>query len=149
MTATNAIVNPTGFSHVRLTVTDIQRSKAFYQTLLGPDLAFDFSDRVDEPGVREDPAQLYGGCGFALGSQLLGLRPVADAGDSFRSTRVGLDHVSLNLASMDELKTAIGRLDDAGIEHGELIDLGEMGMAIVSVQDPDDINLELSAATNS
>jgi glyoxylase I family protein len=149
MTDTEAIVSPTGFSHVRLTVTDIERSKAFYQRLLGPDLAFDFTDRVDEPGVREDPAQLYGGCGFAFGSQLLGLRPVAASDDSFRSTRVGLDHVSLALSSMDELRGALQRLDDAGIEHGELIDLGEMGMAIVSVQDPDDINLELSAATDS
>lgn len=148
MTETNAIVSPTGISHVRLTVTDIARSKAFYQRLLGPDLAFDFSDRVDEPGVREDPAQLYGGCGFTLGSQLLGLRPVADAGDSFRSTRVGLDHVSLNLASLDDLRAAVSRLDEAGIEHGELTDLGDLGMAIVSVQDPDDINLELSAATS-
>jgi glyoxylase I family protein len=149
MTDNNAIVSPTGISHVRLTVTDIQRSKAFYQTLLGPDLAFDFSDRVDEPGVREDPKQLFGGCGFTLGSQLLGLRPVGNSGDSFLPTRVGLDHVSLSLASLDELKAALERLDDAGIEHGELIDLGEMGMAIVSVQDPDDINLELSAATAS
>lgn len=30
---TDAIVSPRGFSHVRLTVTDIHRSKAFYQQL--------------------------------------------------------------------------------------------------------------------
>lgn len=147
MTETTAVVRPDGISHVRLTVTDIVRSKAFYQQLLGSELAFDFSDRVDEPGVREDPERLYGGCGFAVGSQLLGLRPVADPGDTFRSTRVGLDHLSLGLGSLDELQAAIQRLDDAGIAHGELIDLGELGMAIVSIQDPDDINLELSAPT--
>jgi glyoxylase I family protein len=145
MTTSTAIVNPTGISHVRLTVTDIARSKAFYQQLLGPDLAFDFSDQVDEPGVREDPTRLYGGCGFSLGSQLLGLRPVAATGDTFVSTRVGLDHVSLALGSLDDLRAAVQRLDEAGIEHGELNDLGDMGMAILSVQDPDDINLELSA----
>lgn len=148
MTETTAVVSPTRINHVRLTVTDIARSKAFYERLLGPDLAFDFSDQVDEPGVRQDPKRLYGGCGFTIGSQLLGLRPVAAAGDRFDSTRVGLDHISLDLGSVDELKAAVQRLDDAGIEHGELIDLGDLGMAIVSLQDPDDINLELSAATS-
>ena len=147
MTDTEPIVRPSGFSHIRLTVTDIKRSKAFYQRLLGPDLAFDFTDIVDEPGVRDDPKQLFGGCGFMIGSQLLGLRPIGDTEDSFRPTRVGLDHLSLALASVDDLQAAVQRLDDAGIEHGQLIDLGGLGMAIVSVQDPDDINLELSAAT--
>lgn len=55
MTDTSAVVSPTAISHVRLTVTDIKRSRAFYPRLLGHDLAFDVSsDRVDEPGVREE-----------------------------------------------------------------------------------------------
>jgi glyoxylase I family protein len=149
MTETSAVVSPTRINHVRLTVSDIVRSKAFYQRLLGPDLAFDYSDQIEEPGVRGDPKRLYGGCGFMIGTQLLGLRPVAAAGDRFDSTRVGLDHISFDLGSLDELRAAVQRLDDAGIEHGELIDLGDLGMAIVSVQDPDDINLELSAVTTS
>lgn len=74
-----AIVRPTGFSHVRLTVTDIACSKRFYQQLFGAAPVADFSDEVDQPGVNEDPDKLYGGCGFALGDQLLGLRPVAQA----------------------------------------------------------------------
>jgi glyoxylase I family protein len=80
-----------------------------------------------------------------LGDQLLGLRPVASSGDSFVSTRVGLDHLSLLVASVDELRAAQGRLDEAGIPHGDLKELPDLGVAIVSVQDPDDINLELSA----
>ena len=140
-----AIVHPQGIHHVRLTVTDIARSKAFYQQLFGSEPAVDMSDKVDEPGVREDPAQIYGGAVFQVGEQLLGLRPVAEAGDSFRSTRVGLDHVSLSVASRDDLQATAERLSAAGIEHGEVIDLEDMGLAILSVQDPDDINLELSA----
>jgi glyoxylase I family protein len=96
-------------------------------------------------GVTEDPDRLYGGCAFPLGDQLLGLRPVASSGDSFVSTRVGLDHLSLLVASVDELRAAQGRLDEAGIPHGDLEELPDLGVAIVSVQDPDDINLELSA----
>ncbi|GAA5141745.1 VOC family protein [Nocardioides marinquilinus] len=137
------IARPTAIHHVRLTVTDIHRSKAFYQLLLGPETAFDFSDRVDEPGVTEDPSQLYGGAGFTIGDQLLGLRPVASSGDTFDSTRVGLDHLSLQVGSEDELREAAARLDEAGVEHGEVTTLEETGMVILSVQDPDDINIEL------
>jgi len=139
------LARPQAIHHVRLTVTDIARSKAFYRSLLGTDPALDFSDQVDEPGVREDPAKLYGGCAFPLGDQLLGLRPVAAAGDSFESTRVGLDHVALAVGSPADLRSAVSRLDAAGVEHGEVTELGDLGMAILSVQDPDDINLELSA----
>ncbi len=140
---TNPAANPTAIHHVRLTVTDIHRSKAFYQTLLGDETAFDFSDKVDEPGVREDPAQLYGGTGFTIGDQLLGLRPVAAAGDRFDSTRVGLDHISLLVGSEAELSAAAQRLDEAGIVHGEVEHLEATGMVILSIQDPDDINIEL------
>ncbi len=141
--STNPIVRPVTLHHVRLTVTDIHRSKAFYQQLLGAETAFDFSDKVDEPGVREDQAQMYGGVGFPVGDQLLGLRPVADPGDTFRSTRVGLDHLSLQVGSEDELRSAVARLDEAGIEHGEITRLEDAGMVILSLQDPDDINIEL------
>ena len=144
MTSTQQI-NPAGIHHLRLTVTDIARSKAFYAQLLGMDPAIDFSDQADEPGAREDRKRFYGGCVFSFGDQLLGLRPVAQAGDTFDSTRVGLDHVSLGVASVDDLHAAAKALDDAGIEHGTVDVLEGAGMAILSIQDPDDINLELVA----
>jgi catechol 2,3-dioxygenase-like lactoylglutathione lyase family enzyme len=142
---TEPLARPQSIHHVRLTVTDIGRSKAFYTSLLGVDPAIDFSDQAGQPGVSEDQQRFYGGCVFPLGDQLLGLRPVADGTDRFESTRVGLDHVSLAVGARDELVAAASRLDAAGIEHGEVTDLTDAGMAILSLQDPDDINLELSA----
>jgi glyoxylase I family protein len=139
------LARPHAIHHVRLTVTDIARSKAFYRSLLGADPAFDFSDQVDAPGVREDPARLFGGCVFPVGDQLVGLRPVGVAGDVFESTRVGLDHLSLALGSLEELRATAARLDEAGVVHGEVNELEGLGLAVLSVQDPDDINLELSA----
>jgi catechol 2,3-dioxygenase-like lactoylglutathione lyase family enzyme len=139
------LARPHAIHHVRLTVTDIARSRAFYRSLLGVDPALDVSDRVDEPGVREDPARLFGGCVFPVGDQLIGLRPVAAAGEVFESTRVGLDHLSLALGSLDDLRAAAARLDEAGVVHGQVTELDGLGLAILSVQDPDDINLELSA----
>ena len=112
---------------------------------MGTAPAADFSDQAGDPDVSGDPDRLFGGCVFALGDQVLGLRPAAAAGDRFSSTRVGLDHVSLQLASVAELRAAEQRLSEAGIEHGELKELTDFGMAIVSFQDPDDINLELAA----
>jgi catechol 2,3-dioxygenase-like lactoylglutathione lyase family enzyme len=63
------VVVPAGFSHVRLTVTDIQRSKNFYRWLLGREPGSDFSDQIDEPGVRKDPVRTYGGCSFTFAGQ--------------------------------------------------------------------------------
>jgi glyoxylase I family protein len=82
---------------------------------------------------------------FTLGSQVLGLRPAAPIGDTFSSTRVGLDHISLQLGSMAELSATAQRLHEAAIEHDEVKKLTEFGLAILSFQDPDDINLELTA----
>jgi glyoxylase I family protein len=139
------LAQPGAIHHVRLTVTDIGRSKDFYIRLLGAAPAADFSDQAGDPAVQEDPARLYGGCVFSVGEQLLGLRPVAEAGDRFRSTRVGLDHLSLGVGSPAELRAAAARLDAAGVEHGEVTELTAFGIAILSLQDPDDINLELAA----
>lgn len=142
---TDAIFHPQGFAHVRLTVTDIHRSKAFYQQLFGLPPGSDFSDQFDDPTVREDPMRTFGGCSFTFAGQTLGLRPVATAGDRFDPNRVGLDHLSFRVGSPDEVHAAATRLAAAGIEHGEVTDLPQFGLIILSVQDPDDINLELSA----
>jgi glyoxylase I family protein len=140
------IVQPLGIAHVRLTVTDIVRSRAFYVAAFGAEPAADFSAQVDDPEVQADPARLFGGCMFALGDQIVGLRPAAPAGDAFSSTRVGLDHLSLRVGSLDDLHTTEQRLAAAGIDHGEVKELTDFGLAILSFQDPDDINLELTAA---
>ena len=134
-------VSPSGIHHLRLTVTDIERSKAFYSTLLGREPVIDESAAVDEPGVREDPSRFFGGVVFSFGDQVLGLRPVAPADDTFSSTRVGLDHVGLLVGSRTDLDKAAERLDADGVPHGEVTDIGPM--VILSLQDPDDINLEL------
>jgi glyoxylase I family protein len=139
-----ALVDSSGFAHVRLTVTDIARSKDFYQQVFGWPLAVDQSDAVDEAGVRDDPARFYGGAVFQTPEgTLFGLRPVG--GQRFDSERTGLDHVSFAVASRADLEKAAAALAGAGIPHGEVTDLTDAGIAILSFQDPDDINVELTA----
>ncbi|WP_148613024.1 VOC family protein [Nocardioides rubriscoriae] len=134
-----------GIHHVRITVTDIARSKDFYSNLFGREPQIDATEHHGEPGAAEDPQRFYGGCIFAVEGQLFGLRPVAAPGDRFDSTRVGLDHVSFSVATKAELTAAAERLDAAGIVNGGVTSLTGFGMSILSFQDPDDINLELLA----
>lgn len=138
------LVNSSGFAHVRLTVTDIERSKAFYDRVFGWPIAIDASASANEPGVRESAEQFYGGVVYQTPQgTLFGLRPVGDA--RFDSTHTGLDHVSFTVASRADLDSAASALADADIPHGEIIELGDAGLAILSFQDPDDINIELTA----
>lgn len=141
-----ALISSSGFAHVRLTVTDIARSKEFYDRVFGWPVAIDTSDRVNEPGVRDSPELFYGGTVYQTPSgALLGLRPVAPAQQRFDSEHTGLDHVSFQVGSREDLVTAHQRLDAAAVPHGEVTDLPEAGLAILSFSDPDGIHLELTA----
>ena len=97
-----ALLTSSGFAHVRLTVTDIARSKTFYDEVFGWPVAVDTSAHVAEPGVRESPEQFYGGVVYQTPSgSLFGLRPVG--AQRFDSERTGLDHVSFMVPSRHDL----------------------------------------------
>jgi catechol 2,3-dioxygenase-like lactoylglutathione lyase family enzyme len=139
-----ALVSSSGFAHVRITVTDIARSKAFYDQVFGWPAAIDESGAVDEPGVRDSRERFYGGTIYQTPQgTLFGLRPVGST--RFDPDETGLDHVSFAVDSRADLERAAAALSDAGIEHGEVIDLTGAGIAILSFQDPDDVNVELTA----
>lgn len=140
------LVSSSGIGHVRLTVTDIHRSKTFYDQVFGWPAVIDASDRVDEPGVRESQQSFYGGTVYQLPSgALFGLRPVAPGGQRFDSEHTGLDHISFLVDSRDELVAAQDKLEQAGVPHGEVTDLSDAGLAILSFSDPDGVHLELTA----
>lgn len=139
-----ALITSSGFAHVRLTVTDIARSKAFYDQVFGWPTAIDASDSVYEPGVKDSPEKFYGGTVHQTPQgTLFGLRPVGSTG--FDPQRTGLDHVSFAVDSRADLESAAAALAEVGIKHGEINDLTDAGIAILSFQDPDDINVELTA----
>jgi hypothetical protein len=56
-----------------------------------------------------------------------------------------LDHLSLNVASHAELANALTVFQERGIPHGEIKDLGDMGIYVLAFRDPDNIQIELSA----
>ena len=128
------------FHHVRLTVTDIDRSRAFYDDVFGLPVAMEMPADADD-ATREQLAFLYGGVVYALGDSLFGLRPVG--GDDFDEDRTGLDHLSFAVDSRADLDAAAAMLDERGIAHGGVKDIG-VG-SILEFRDPDGIALELFA----
>ncbi len=133
----------TGVGHVRLTVTDLARARAFYDRLFGLPVAYEVPEDADE-ATREQLGFLFGGVIYALPSgALLGLRPTAPDGDRFSEDRVGLDHLSLAVGSPADLHDAVTLLDEAGIAHAGVKDIG--AASILEFRDPDGIALELIA----
>jgi glyoxylase I family protein len=110
-----SLINLAGLHHLRITVTDLARSRAFYQDVLGFAVVAESPGDPSDPQVRNDPAQLYGGVVLKTAGLLFGLRPVADPADRFVSERAGLDHLSFSVASLDELSSAAQRLHQAGV----------------------------------
>ena len=133
-------ITPQAFAHVRLTVTDIARSRAFYDAVFGLPVAFEMPADADE-ATREQLSFLYGGVIYQLGDSLLGLRPVGTG--TFDEDRVGLDHLSFVVADLAELDAAAALLDEQGTAHAGVKDIGVA--YILEFRDPDNIALELLA----
>jgi glyoxylase I family protein len=127
-------------AHIRLTVTDIARSREFYESVFGWAVAMEVPADADD-ATRERMGFLYGGVVYDIGTALVGLRPVAD--DRFDSDRVGLDHLCLRVSSKAELESAATHLDDLGIARESIKDIGQA--YILEFRDPDHIALELAA----
>ena len=118
-------------THVALTVTDLERSVAWYKRLLRSD-----------PVLDEDTGPFHHTV-FALGGTLLGLHsfPDPESGPAFDPRRPGLDHVAFGVADRDELERWRGRLDELDITWSDIVD-AHYGSGL-SFKDPDGLALEL------
>lgn len=129
-----------GYAHVRLTVTDITKSRKFYDDVFGLPVAFELPPDADE-ATKQQLSFLFGGVIYKLGDSLLGLRPVAD--DDFSENRTGLDHVSFAVGSRADLEAATVVLDTQNVAHDGIKDIG--AGYILEFRDPDNIALEVFA----
>lgn len=135
--------------HMRMSVTDVARSRAFYTEVLGFEVA------VDEPPPPDDENHdalvdtMQGGVILTHQGMFFGLRPVDDerasAADRFDPFRVGLDHLSFGVPTRADLDEAARLLDESGVEHGPIRDLAPLGLSFLAFFDPDGIALELTA----
>ena len=134
-------VNTLDYSHVRLTVTDIVRSRAFYDAVFGFAIAYEAASADADQATKDQLAFLAGGVIYHFPGGLLGLRPVAPAADTFDENRVGLDHLSFAVPSLSDLEAAESLLGVLGVAHGGIKNLGTS--YILEFRDPDNIALEL------
>jgi glyoxylase I family protein len=130
----------TSIAHIRLTVTDIERSRQFYESVFAWPVLLEIPENADE-ATRSQLGFLFGGVIYDLGGMLLGLRPVAT--DRFHEDRCGLDHIAFRLGSKAELDAAAAYLDEVGVAHEPVKDIGPS--YILEFRDPDNIALELAA----
>lgn len=133
-------INTTSIAHIRLTVSDIERSRRFYESVFGWPITLELPEGADD-ATREQLWFLFGGVIYKAGDTGVGLRPGAT--DAFDEDRTGLDHLAFRLASKSELDEAAQHLDDLGIAHDPIKDIGIM--YILEFRDPDNIALELTA----
>ncbi len=119
-------------AHAAITVTDLERSTAWYTALLG-----------SEPVLDEDePISNFHHTVWALPSgQLIGLHthPGGKSG-TFDEKFPGLDHLAFGCADRSELEAWATRLDELGVAHGGIVD-APYGSGL-SFRDPDNVALE-------
>ena len=138
--------------HLRLTVTDVELSKAFYTEVLGFAVAMDAPPPPDDPNHAVLVDSLQDGVILAHQGMFIGLRPAGDeqreGSDRFDPFRVGLDHLSFAVPTRVDLDSAMRVLDERGIEHGPIREIPPLGLSFLAFFDPDGIALELSAPSS-
>jgi catechol 2,3-dioxygenase-like lactoylglutathione lyase family enzyme len=121
-----------GFHHVKLPVSDLARTRDWYERVLGfvvdiefveegvvTGLALTAPDRTVAVALRHDPARAAALSGF--------------------------DVVSLRVPTREGVKEWRARLDELGERHGALMTGHRGGTVLVGVRDPDGIEIRLYA----
>jgi glyoxylase I family protein len=122
-----------GFGHIDLTVTDGERSASWWTEVLGFKLVL----RVERPGFRV--WSMLHPSGLSVG-----LMTHDDVSSSkFDERAVGLDHLAFNVRHRATLEEWATHFDSLGVAHSEIKD--ENGGPLMTLRDPDDIQLELHA----
>jgi catechol 2,3-dioxygenase-like lactoylglutathione lyase family enzyme len=119
-----------GLAHLGLRVTDLGRSVAFYEGVLGFQKLRELNDRA-----------VFNAHGFLFA--LLAASADMPRNDRFTPFRVGLDHIALAVPDPARLAGMQAALDSAGVaNHGVQQDAVTGGTPYISFYDPDGIAWE-------
>jgi catechol 2,3-dioxygenase-like lactoylglutathione lyase family enzyme len=124
----------TGVSHAALTVTDVDRSIAWYTNVLGLHLVAP----TQRPGIK-GALLVHPASGLIVGLA----QHDAGNGGAFDELSTGLDHLSFAVADRDALVAWERHLAERGVPYSEIQDV-PYGSVLV-LRDPDNIQLELFA----
>jgi catechol 2,3-dioxygenase-like lactoylglutathione lyase family enzyme len=123
-----------GIHHVKIPVTDLVRSRAWYERVFGLEVRMEFQD--DDGVVRGVAGDAPG-----LGDTSLSLRQQPQAAAAL----AGFDPVSFGVADRAAIGEWMDRLDAVGVAHSQPIH-ARIGW-IVSFHDPDGLELRLYSRT--
>ena len=90
----------TGVHHINLRCTDLEKSKAFYQHVIGFTIAFDMPELF----------------AFAVGADYIVFKKAAD-GATFNPFTIGMDHLAMACESLEELNRVAAALTEANVEN--------------------------------
>jgi catechol 2,3-dioxygenase-like lactoylglutathione lyase family enzyme len=119
-----------GISHIDLTVTDFEKAAAWWHEVLGFELLIRTNDETVDVWSMRHPS------GIVVDVMTHHETP----SEAFDERRVGLDHLSLQVADREELERWVEQLDAYGVPHSGIID-ATWGPTVV-FRDPDNIQLE-------
>ena len=119
-------VETPGLNHLILTISNVARSRIFYQEILG----FHLMDIADG---------FYFVCGGVSIFFFPSNRSLPD--DRFDESRIGLDHLSFTAPNEEALQTLADKLHASGIET-QGVEQYHTGNKYVAFRDPDNIQLE-------
>lgn len=123
----------TGISHLELSVTNAEKSAAWYADVLGLKRL-----RRSESENYVVEMLLHPPTGMVVGL----LQHNSPASDRFDEKQPGLDHVGFAVAERAELDQWQQRLADLGVEHSPVTDSASGSGTALVFRDPDNIQLE-------
>lgn len=122
-----------GYHHLSLSVTDLERSTRWYEDLFGLQVVAEITGN----GFRRKRLQPPEGT-----LTLTLTQHEAEERVPFDERHPGMDHVALALRDSDNLKAMKVRFEELGVEHSELKESGG-GAMMITLRDPDNIQLEV------
>ena len=125
------------YSHLSLSVTDLDRSTSWYCGVLG----FEVIANVKGDGfLRNRLRQPDAGITLTLTAHEAG------SGDKFDERRTGMDHVSFVVPSVDDIHDFKQCFEDLGVDHSDVKPTAGGAGGMITFRDPDNIQLEVFAA---
>ncbi len=123
----------TGYHHLSLTVTDLDRSTTWWTQVLG----FAELRRFERDGMTKVILR-HPSAGILLSLTGHGERAPTEPFSEFRT---GMDHLAFAVADRAELEAWKARLEELGVEHSD-IKTSSFG-ALIAFRDPDNIAVEV------
>ncbi len=122
-----------GYHHLSLSVTDLAKSTEWYQQVLGLDVAAE----IEGEGFRRTRLRAPNS-----GVTLTLTRHDQQSGETFSERRAGMDHVALDVGTVEAVNELKDRFAELGVDHSE-VKATKSGTAMITLRDPDNIQLEV------